>query len=282
MLWLSVCLCVCSAWHPDTGLGTPAHYSGEPRSAAERFPLTVAGHAKRVHIGAPSCRPPANPAKVPAARQAHRQIPRRGVVRHQGGARGFARRDHLPAPDDVDSWPHLENAEEPGHPKLMSMNLPIKQINDWKIDGPGQLTPPRQRGGARTPKLMPMNLRIKQINDWRIDGRICWCRRAPWSSETLTMSTRTGRTQWWQCVLFTSFIVVSYFTIGRSFDGLYIFFYGCCTGLPRFANKRVRVVLFVSVWTVVVSIAVRPQVAAGCGRGATNSSVVGQRIRMRG
>ena len=88
---------------PPTGLGTPAHYSREPRSAAERSPPRVAGRAKRVHLGAPSCRPPANPAKVPAARQAHRQIPRRGVVRHQGGARGSARRDRLPAPDDVDS-----------------------------------------------------------------------------------------------------------------------------------------------------------------------------------
>ena len=88
--------------HP-TGLGTPAHYSGEPRSAAERSPLTVAGRAKHVHIGAPSCHLPANPTKVPAARQAHRQIPRRSVVRHQGGAHGSARRDHLPAPDDLDS-----------------------------------------------------------------------------------------------------------------------------------------------------------------------------------
>ena len=116
----------------------------------------------------------------------------------------------------------------------------------------GQLTPPRQRGGARTPKLMPMNLRIKQINDWRIDGRICWCRRAPWSSETLTMSTRTGRTQWWQCVLFTSFIVVSYFTIGRSFDGLYIFSTAVVLVYPVLLTNGCGLFLFVSVWTAVV------------------------------
>ena len=46
----------------------------------------------------PSCHPPVNLAKVPAACQALCQVPRRGVIYHQG-ARSSARWDHLSALD---------------------------------------------------------------------------------------------------------------------------------------------------------------------------------------
>ena len=50
----------------------------------------------------PSCHPPVNPAKVPDARQAHCQVPRRGVICHQGGVCSSAKWDHLFALDNLD------------------------------------------------------------------------------------------------------------------------------------------------------------------------------------
>ena len=50
----------------------------------------------------PSCHPPVNLAKAPAARQAHCQVPCRSVIRHQGGVSSSATWDHLSALDNLD------------------------------------------------------------------------------------------------------------------------------------------------------------------------------------